>query len=223
MVSFILKNMGQEILMPILLTLFTSNNKSGPKTPGPQTNWDAGSGKHLEKMQRLWDVVTSTQSPPPVHPGKPPRGLHAASHRRRLRLTDRLTGVHWRTGLPVKPSLLRNWCLCSWTAAGPPALHQFPSRSTPFLPSSLFFLVVVGLFFSLFKPLFLLLFVVASFCRLQSPLSSSATLGLGLGLHWDGALVLCLAWIVVVFRFVWNFTCCAGLLLEDGRTGPRFL
>jgi hypothetical protein len=31
-----------------------NDNKSGPKTPGPQTNRDAGgSGKHLEKMRRL--------------------------------------------------------------------------------------------------------------------------------------------------------------------------
>lgn len=55
-------------MMPILLTLFTSNNKSGPKTPGPQTNWDAGSGKHLEKNAktlrcRHLDPVT-TAGPP---------------------------------------------------------------------------------------------------------------------------------------------------------------
>ncbi len=121
--------------MPILLTLLQANNKSGPKTPGPQTHWVAGSGKHLEKMGKLWDVVASTQSPPSVHPGKPPRGLHAASHRRRLRLTDRLTGVHWRTGLPVKPSLLRNWCFvfvdCCWATSFCPVLPP----SSPLLSS----------------------------------------------------------------------------------------
>lgn len=118
--------------------------------------------------------------------------------------------AYYATGVCVRGRLLGHQPSTSFRPVLPPSSRLLSSFSWSSFSSSLSS-----------SPCSLLLFVVASFCRLQSPLSSSVTIGSDLELHRDGALGLCLAWIVVFFRFVWSFTCRAGLLLEDGPTDGR--